>query len=174
MIPVGYYPTLTVGSCKHRVSKKDCQHSGSSSLIMENLGKMYNFSIQFDVEPNNDWGALPSTGSWVDPNATFSGILELIHNNEYDLSFPEWVYIAERTHWFDFSHIVYKQEVSLFINYKTLPQNWDFTMFWRPFTMKTWICIILTALISGAMYCFLQAKYASLLVNIFHNTNKFK
>ena len=46
----------------------------------------YNATWFCDNEPNGDWGAVPKTGtSWLDPNATFSGLIQRLISKEYDI-----------------------------------------------------------------------------------------
>ncbi len=52
----------------------ECAADGVMTDVIEMLGKMYNFSVRYSKEPTGNWGLLPTSGSWTDPNATFEGM----------------------------------------------------------------------------------------------------
>ena len=39
------------------------------------MGKKFNFTTQYDKEPNGIWGSGPVVGTYADANATFIGAL---------------------------------------------------------------------------------------------------
>ena len=56
-------------------NKQHCRSQGAIPDVFEQLGRMFNFTWRYDVEPSSKWGVVPVTGTWQDPNATFEGML---------------------------------------------------------------------------------------------------
>ncbi len=61
----------------------------------------FNLTVSCNREPTNDWGLVPKTGSWLDPNATFSGVVGGLIEGDYDVSVSSWVNLHARFEWLD-------------------------------------------------------------------------
>ena len=70
--------------------------------FLDAMSDMFNISFTCNKDPDNDWGAVPKTGTWRDKYATFGGVLGRVINGEYDVSVSAWFENLERSYWLDF------------------------------------------------------------------------
>ncbi len=110
-----------------------------------------------DQEVTGLWGVQPSQGSWTDPNATFEGITAGLVAQTYDLTYgPCWMWIWGRTFWFDFTPGVITHKLTLAFNFKE--PRIDLTLLLRPFTVHSWIFVLLSVVAVSFLLIFVKSK----------------
>ena len=159
-IELAWMPWINIWDCDE--AGRLCKKEGMSADTMALLGEMFNFSYVVDTRLDGNWGSLPIGGNWSDPNAQFEGLLGDLRHGNYDVSANEWFMRAERFRFFDFIPAI-NYKLQLFINKQI---NFiDLYLFFRPFTMTSWIvCFILLATLSIAYlgHIYLQGGHNSL------------
>ena len=55
-------PYLTLSDCM-QPNLTSCKSVGYLADVMDNLGSMFNFTWDCDMDPKGDWGVLPISGS---------------------------------------------------------------------------------------------------------------
>ncbi len=108
-----------VDGCKDNMSV--CSVGGILPIVTEQLGRMFNFNATYSTVAGNNFGSVPATGTWSDPNATFGGWLIVLLINGYksscdpvgllgtaingvtDVSLCQWLHSYDRDPWADFS-----------------------------------------------------------------------
>ena len=141
-ISLDWWPYNHFGHCINE--NKNCQMTGIIPTLLTNLGQMYNFSMQYDREPNGKWGTQPIKGTFLDPNATFEGIFGAVINESYDIAPTSWNPNYERSLWLDFTQSFLLRKFSLIFNLRQKNLYWF--VFFAPFTNGSWIGV-LTAVI---------------------------
>ena len=138
-------PWLTLTNCGAAVSSV-CESHGILANLMNILAGQYNFT--WEVSQASHWGTLPDTGNWEDPNATFSGSLGSVINGEFDVPLSIWAFSSERFIWTDITLTIYDRPMIIVINNQV--PTLDLTLLFRPFTISSWISILLTLLLATA------------------------
>lgn len=136
---LSWLPWLQLHDCE---VNEPCKTTGVLSDTMDILAHQNNFTWQ--TERGENWGVLPLTGNWTDPNATFGGIFGLTVRDERDLQLSIWVSTAERFQWMDSTMSILDRPIQTVINRRVQPI--DLTMFIRPFTSRSWMAIGITLL----------------------------
>ncbi len=97
-----------------------CKTRGLIKDVLNIIGDWYNFTVQYDLEPNGKWGTLPVTGLWTDDNATFEGVLGEVINGHYDISASSWNPNHFRAKWLDFhTRLIYFNYLIISLSYST-------------------------------------------------------
>lgn len=159
-IGMTWKPWMTVSRC-NREGHINCETAGASSQVMGLLGHLLNFTWSLDRDPDGDWGTVPKTLTWMDKNATFSGVLGGAVSKRYEVLMPIWARRYERSFWIDFADSMYSREIILVI--KANQVSLDFTLFIRPFTISSWLLIIgVLVTLAIILYAFRNMKNAVL------------
>lgn len=133
-----WVPWLEMSGCQGPT--QPCTNAtGLTADLMQELKAMFNFTLELYKEESGEWGNMPMSGNWGDPNATWGGALGTIVNDEFDIPLSSWMYVPERTvdaTW----HFATAINYGVFINLgKNLP---DYGVFTRPFTTMSWCAIM--------------------------------
>ena len=115
---------------------------------MNIISKQYNFTLVADKDPNGDWGAIPKSGAWTDPNATFGGVFGSLVDRRYDISVVEWKRTLERRIWVDFTNSLLPHRSVIMTN--AITADFDASLFTRPFTRQSWIAILISCAVMFA------------------------
>ena len=127
--------------------------SGAIHEFMDIVSSHYNFTLVPD--PATEWGSLPVTGDWQDPNATFVGIFDDAVQGNTDMVLSFYTIMADRNHWVDMSFALYQSKIQFLINSQVhVP---DLAMLWRPLTLHSWI-LVATSTITVAGGIFIPRK----------------
>ena len=123
--------------------------SGILHEFMDIISTRYNFTLVPD--PAQEWGSLPVTGSWMDSNATFTGIFDDAVQGNTDVVLSLYAIMAERYYWVDSTFAIYQTKIQFLTNSQV--QMPDHSMLWRPLTMDSWIIVAAcTFLVAGGIY----------------------
>ena len=98
------------------------------------LMPVYNFTWFCDTDLDQNWGTIPLSGNWNDPNVTFGGVMGNIINDEYDMSPTTWLMQQNRQPWMSFTASPAFRSIVLVFNLGQTPT--DFTLFLRPFKIE--------------------------------------
>ena len=131
-----------------------CRTSGILSDLMDIMAHKFNFTLELSKADN--WGLLPTSGSWQDSNATFSGVWGTIAHDEQDLPLSVWTLNYERSYWADMLTPFYDRPMLIVINKQI--QSVDLTFLFRPFTSYSWAGVLVT--LAMVVCCILLPRQA--------------
>ena len=136
-------PWIRLFNCDE--NDRNCESEGGNSDIMNIIAARYNFTLVADKEPDGNWGSIPKTGAWTDPNATFEGVLGRVVDSSYDMSIVEWKRTLERSRWVNYTNSLLPHRGIIMAN--AVVAAFDVGLFTRPFTTPSWIAIGLSCMV---------------------------
>jgi hypothetical protein len=108
------------------------------------IGKVFGFNVSVQIDKESNW--FSKEGDWNDANATFSGVLGSVINQEVDFSIAPWKRTPERSTRVDFTQSFNPNNMIMVSNALQYPIN--YSMFFSPFRLNSWrACISVSVLI---------------------------
>ena len=74
----------------------NCVTIGALPEIFDILGSLFNFTVNIYREPDDNWGSVPSAGSYAAGDATFTGAMGAVIYDECELGLAMWIPMIER------------------------------------------------------------------------------
>ena len=114
---------------------KNCQTSiGLYPDIIDEMGRLLNFTWENHKEVDGNWGVMPISGPY-NRSGVFGGIIGAIKNGTHMFNTAGWLWIVDRYEIIDFVE-VQSSKVMLVTSLKH--PEFDLYLFIRPFTNQSW------------------------------------
>ncbi len=121
----------------------ECSHPGISMDVLDLVREILNFTPRFVSPQTGRYGALT-------PNASWDGVIGLLHRNEADICLPVITPTPQRFDVIDFAESIVLFIPMLFLVHS--PTFTPLTAIWKPFLPLVWLMWFIS-LLSSAIFC---------------------